>query len=65
MKIKQKLKIKGGNTPVFIEGEENGVIATQIIEIPDEYTPMDISGMLDSERKLINETIEVISEEIK
>ena len=65
MKIKQKLKIKGCNTPVFIDGEDNGVIATQIIEIPDNYTTMDISGMLDSERKLINETIEVISEEIK
>lgn len=65
MKIKQKLKIKGVNTPVFIKGEENGVIATQIIEIPDDFTPMDISGMLDSQRKLINETVEVISEEIK
>lgn len=63
MKIKQKLKIKGKNTPVFIEGEENGVIATQVVELPDDYSPIDIGGLLDAEQHLIDKNIEVISEE--
>lgn len=63
MDIKQKLKIKGKNVPVFIDGEEPGVIATQIVTIPDDYSPMDISVLLEARQKLINDNVEVISED--
>lgn len=62
MKIKQKIKIKGKNTPVFIEGEDNGVIATQILEVPDDYSPMDIAGTLDEKENFLKRNVEVVQE---
>lgn len=64
MEIKQKLKIKGKNVPIFIEGEEPGVVAYHTFDVSDEYDIEDAIIVDNLRRKLIDDHIEVIIEEI-
>ena len=65
MKIKQKIKIKGKNVPVYIEGEKPGVIATQIIEIEDPENVIEILGAMKAHEQMRDRVIELTEEKIE
>lgn len=65
MKFKLKLSIKNCPT-VFIEGEEPGVIASQIASFPDEADEIRVAVALNNmQDKLIEECIETSFEEVQ
>lgn len=61
--LKVAVKIKGSDTPVYLEGEEQGVIVTEVIEV--DVTPSELSSamfakwMFDKEREILESAVEV------
>lgn len=60
MDVKQKVVVKGKNVPIFIEGEAPGVIAYQIVKVPDNPEPIDLIGLHDKGDQLLKDCVQVV-----